>query len=83
MPLKSFLHVIQSRSTYFKYSSEPGLSSARRIECLGCVKRKLTLKKRRECKILCFQRIVDYLWRDLILVCGSKFGHFPKIYLKS
>ena len=50
----------------FKIFSGPGLSRARWIECLRCVKRKLTLKKRRGCQILCSRRIFDRLWRNVI-----------------
>ena len=45
MSLKNFLYTFQARSTYLKRSPEPGLSNARWIECLRCVKHKLTLTK--------------------------------------
>ena len=45
MALKNFLCTFQARSTYLKGSSEPGLFNARWIECLRCVKHKLTLTK--------------------------------------
>ena len=45
MSLKNFLCTFQACSTYLKGSPEPGLFNARWIECLRCVKHKLTLTK--------------------------------------
>ena len=65
MSLKNFLCTFQACSTYLKGSPEPGLFNARWIECLRCIKHKLTLTKAQKCQILFSRCIFDRLWRDL------------------
>ena len=77
MAPKNFLCTFQARSKCLKGSPEPGLFNARWIECLRCVKHKLTLTKA--------QRISNFVLSSHIwsLMARSEGPYFvPIIWIK-